>query len=251
MTIRTMEALEALPVGESIKVTNNVVRGVTFTRTASGFDWQGFNVEPKWFAGHIAAGHVITHDTSRPDIGDMFLSGRHYYVIWSVDDPLRAGRFDSNGTYIDTLVRTMADARGFRWRRVTDLPTWHRTAVTLGAALETQRVAHTEAATARDEARQEAIAAADQVMRASQLRAAQVQVKVTGRSHLPTEKASGGVPEGAGVTDVFAVWEVSYTVTTEPVSGCQCGVVTRPWVAQRLGVNEGAEFSFTVDCGRH
>jgi hypothetical protein len=253
MTIRTMEELERIPVGGSIKVENSRLGKQVFERVLEGFKFNDVVVEPKWFAGHIAAEQVVDFMSGDPEVGDYFLSGSNGYLILRVgDDAFDFARFrHRDGQFVDLMHRSITEVRGYNWRRQSEVPVWHSVALAAYSRVltESQRTEDllrqvVDANRARDEANRA-------LTEATAMRAAQVQVVVNGVSPLPLEKAAGAVPDGTTVLTVFAQWARQYTVTTAPARGCQCGAVTRASVAEYLGIAEGAEFTFTVDCGRH
>ena len=81
MTIRTMEALEAIPVGGSIKVVNNRLGTKVYERVPEGFKFGEVVLEPGWFSGHIVAEQVADFANGDPEVGDYFLSGSNGYIM--------------------------------------------------------------------------------------------------------------------------------------------------------------------------
>lgn len=253
MTIRTMEALEAIPVGGSVRVVNQRLGTKVYERVPDGFKFGEVVLDPKWFTGHIAAEQVTDFASGDPEVGDYFTSGSNGYIILQVEDSVfHFARFRSrDGQFVDFMHRSAAEVRGYNWRRQAELPPWYAASLSAYTLLHTDRQRVESLTTQLNEAhraRDEAIRGLNQ---ATAMRAAQVQVVVNGVSTLPLEKAAGATPDGTTVLSVFAQWARQFTVTTAPAGGCQCGAVTRATVAEYLGIQEGAEFTFTVDCGRH
>ena len=253
MTIRTMEALEAIPVGGSIRVVNNRLGTKVYERVPEGFKFGEVVLTTKMFTGHIAAEQVADFANGDPEVGDYFLSGSNGYIMLEVTDSMfHFARFrHRDGQFVDFMHRGAAEVRGYNWRRQSEMPPWY------AASLSAYTMLHVERQRTESLSKQviEANGARDVAVRdlneATAMRAAQVQVVANGVTPLPLEKAAGETPDGTTVLTVVAHWARQYTVTTAPARGCQCGAVTRASVAEYLGVYEGAEFTFTVDCGRH
>ena len=253
MTITTMESLEALPIGTSIRVSGRRTGNKMFTRSADGFDIDGVTIPLEMFAGHVKAGQVVNYATGDPEAGDHFESGRYRYIVLAVQDHTVTLMQFVNGEYRQTLQRSLDDCRTYAWRRQApdQRPPWHDSAYALGLALS---VATSQATDYAQQLSEEQVRVRDltrDLTRMRESRAAQIQVVATGVTRLPLEKADGHVPVDVSVVDVVASWRREFTVTTEPVSGCQCGVVSREQVAGMLGVTVNSDFGYEVNCGRH
>lgn len=252
MSITTMEELEALPTGTTIKVANRRLGNKMYTRSAGGFTVDGTEIEAAYFVGHVTAGQVTNYAHGDPETGDHFVAGRHRYIVIGVDDEVHLMQFHGDG-WQSILHRPLTETRGFRWTRVApaDRPAWHDQAFALGTQMRSMQAENERLAAEVNSTVRDLRAAQRDLTRFRESRAAQVQVVVTGVTRLPLEKAAGEVPEKATVVDVVASWRREFTITTEPVSGCQCGTVTRAKVAEMLGIEESSDFGFQVDCGRH
>jgi hypothetical protein len=255
MTIATMEELEALAPGTTVKVTSRRIADRVFTRTKDGFEFDGTTVEPRFFAGHVAAGQVVDFAKGDPEPGDLYVSGRRRYVILSVTDPaVWMMQFTDTGGYHSTLSRSLEQVRGFSWTKESRKPEWYPVAYPLAVQMRAVEVENQRVAEQWNEAQRELGEARLNLARMREERAAQVQVVATGVTRLPVEKAAGQVPDKVTVVDVVASWRREFTVTTEPAAGCQCGTISREQVAELLGItgqSEHADFGFQVNCGRH
>lgn len=257
MTIASMEELEALAPGSSVKVTNRRLGSKTFVRTEAGFELDGAVVEPQWFTGHVAAGQVTDFTTSDPETGDLYVNGARWYLIVAVEgETVWIMQFRRDGAYQSTVGRTLAACRELTWtrKRPEERPDWYQTVYPMAVRMwaieaETQRVA-----AQWNEAQRELGTATQTLARMREARAAQIQVVATGVTRMPLEKAAGQVPDHVTVVDVLASWRREFTVTTEPATGCLCGTISREQVIGLLGIegqSEHADFGFQVDCGRH
>jgi len=257
MTIATMEDLEALPSGTSVRVAARRLGTRTFIRTEQGFEADGgVVVDPKFFAGHIAAGQVTNWTTGTPESGDHFIEGTTHYIVLSVADGMVWMMQFRRGVWRTTLSRTVEQVREFTWQRVLPdrRPDWHDMAYALGMQMRGVEAESLRVAEQWNESQRLLGEANLNLTRMREARAAQVQVVVTGVSRLPVEKATGHVPDKVSVVDVLASWRREFTVTTAPAPGCQCGMINRDEVAKLLGIQgatEHADFGFQVDCGRH
>lgn len=257
MTIASVEELEAMAPGSSVKVVSRRLGTRTFTRTEDGFEFDGVTVEPQWFVGHVTAGQVANFSSGDPEPGDMYQTGRRRYLIPAVEDGVVwIMEFTTAGVYRSTTSRTLDSVRSLSWTRMSppQYPDWHGVAYALAVQMRAVDAENQRIAQQWNEAQRELGEANLNLTRMREARAAQVQVVVTGVSRLPLEKATGQVPDKVTVVDVLASWRREFTVTTEPAAGCQCGVVTREQVLGLLGIegsSEFAEFGFQADCGRH
>ncbi len=256
MTISTMEELEALAPGTSVKVTGRRLGERIFERTRTGFAANGVEVEPRFFAGHVEAGQVVNFSHGDPEPGDHYVAGVHRYVIVSVtDDGVTIMQF-SRGRWQNMIRRPMTETRGFTWTRVApeQRPEWHDMAYALGAQMSGVQAESARVAQQWNEAQRELGQMRVDLARMRETRAAQIQVVATGVTRLPVDKAAGHVPEDTTVVDVVASWRREFTVTSEPATGCQCGTISREQVIGLLGISgqsEHADFGFQVNCGRH
>jgi hypothetical protein len=255
MTISSMEALRAVPVGGSIKVTNRRLPNRTFVRTDTGFVAEGVTLDPHWFSGHVAAGEVVDVRDGDVSAGDYRAGVNNGYIILRVtEDAVDYAQYrHRDGGFVDLIHRPRTDLRRLRWNSVpeSERPAWYHTAYTTARHLLSQRDLRGGWDEALNEARQERDRAFAELAEVRRPRVAHVQVFVRGTTELPIERAARKVPAGATVTEARAKWSAQFTVVTQPVSGCQCGVVTRPLVQERLGLSDDTEYTFTVDCGRH
>lgn len=257
MTISSMEQLEALPVGGAVRVASTVGSGSprVFTRVKDGFDYDGAVVDPKWFVGYVAEGKVQNFATGDPEAGDFFVSGgRHGYIILLVADGMVTIAQFSNDRFVEVLSRRIEDVRGFNWTRKapSDRPAWYDTMYPVLIQMSQVRVNLTNTQTDYARAEGARVEAVRELAALKEARVAQVAVVATGTSEVPVEKAAGLVPEGATVSDVTATWRRMFTVTTEPVRGCACGI-SREQVAELLTIEDDGthEWTFHADCGRH
>lgn len=254
MSIDSVEALEAIPVGATIRVTGGRVGTKDFTRTEKGFKFGDIEVEAKWFAGHVKAGQVQDWTRGDPEPGDHFqIRSRHYVVLSVENGEVVLACTNSRGEFRETSTVPLADCRTYNWTRLApgDHPAWHQTMFDMATRLLQAQVAANESRRLFRDAEQKGNQVTLDLAERKALRAAQVHVVVDGTTRLSDEVAVGALPKGVTVTNVVAIWRREYTVTTEPATGCQCAVVTRSMVAATLGLDETAEFKFVVDCGRH
>lgn len=79
MSVSTMEALEALPVGTNIEVRG--VRLFTWTRTARGWENDGALLTTDMFEPHVKAGQVVNQSEAGPVVGSWWVYGDAMFFV--------------------------------------------------------------------------------------------------------------------------------------------------------------------------
>jgi hypothetical protein len=88
MSVTTVEALEALPVGRTIEVRGR--RTFSWTRTERGWESEGALLSSDMFSGHLSAGQVLDVQSSEPTPGTVwFYGGNLYFVTGAVTNEAR------------------------------------------------------------------------------------------------------------------------------------------------------------------
>lgn len=82
MSVTSMEALEALPVGASIEVAGH--RTFVWTRTEQGWANGDSVLGSAMFTGHVAAGQVVDRTASEAAVGQWRRDGEVHYLVTSL-----------------------------------------------------------------------------------------------------------------------------------------------------------------------
>jgi hypothetical protein len=138
MSISTMEALAAMPVGSSIRVDSPSHGGWTFQRTEQGWVRDGTAVPVEYFSGYVKTGVVSDAASVAPRQGDWYQSTRYWYWIRAQADDnglVRAVRWHRTNTDAMTPVVDLYSVETFmtdrRVRRIPDPPPQVLTVATL------------------------------------------------------------------------------------------------------------------------
>lgn len=268
MTITSVEALDALPEGSTIRVSD---AGTTrWSRVGTGWTRDGVQVPvpSSLFRGLVKMGRVADVAHLDPEAGDVYRNGRYWYLFVQI-----AGGQCRYVSWRDQTFRARQTTELTRLRegwlanatRVPEgeLPAWLRVLRDQRLMFATYENTIAELATRVDALADES-AARSRVLQETERRyqaleverstdrPATVKITVSGSSPMPPEKAVGHLPAGAQVQEVAVAWRRTLTLETTG-SGCVCSAVTPDWLAAQLGVSQDtvSTFAWTADCGRH